>query len=63
MEIVDSRGGLVEQRRVAEIPLGHFPLAAGEQCCVDMQFKMELEVSLGLVLANSPEDTHEGLGG
>jgi len=57
----DSRGGLIEQRRVAEIPLGHFPLAAGEQCCVDVQFKVELEVSLGLVLANSTEDAHECL--
>lgn len=63
MEIVDRRGGLGEQRRVAEIPLRHFPLTAGKKGCVDVQFEVQLEALRGRVVTNGAEDPHECLCG
>jgi hypothetical protein len=48
---------------MAEVSLGHFAAAAGKECRVDVQFKVESEALLRRILTHGAEDAHESLGG
>ena len=51
-----------EQRRVAEIPLGHFAAAPGKERRVDMQLEVQSQALFGRGVAYRPEDAHQRLG-
>jgi hypothetical protein len=61
VESVNCCRSFGEQGGEAEIPLRHFPLAAGAKGRVDVEFEVEPKEMGCLVLTNSFEDSHEGL--
>ncbi len=52
-----------EQGRVAEVSLRHLTAAAGQEHRVDVELEVEPQATLRLVLADTPKDTHQRLGG
>jgi hypothetical protein len=58
---LDRCGSFGEQGGVTEIPLRHFPLAAGAKGRVDVEFEVEPKEMGCLVLTNSFEDSDKSL--
>ena len=63
MQALEGVGGLGQQGRVAEIPLGQLAAAADQQRRVHVQLAGQPQMLRRLWLAHSLEHTHESLGG